>query len=194
MMGYSEIIRHDWLCSVCQVEKDKHEYYELQSKKRHDLESRNKLYPVLEYCYNIRCIDHEDLSRTFEEDKALPDLNKEFRDEIKQEYIQDCIILAGKIHKPKPEVISKAKWERQQRRARKAIREKHKQEAADQKLEAEGTPQYHLREQIDEIGCECKAEEIRAGKFCDTCKLLLKVEQYMIDLFKRESEGRGTIL
>ena len=111
---------------------------------------------------------------------------------MKQEYIEDCKILAGKI--PKPEGISKTKWERQQRRTRKAIREKHKQEAADQKLEFEGTPQYHLREQVEEIGCECKAEEIRAGNFCDTCKLLFKVEQYMIDLFKRESEGRGTIL
>ena len=79
MMGYSEIIRHDWLYSVCQEEKNRHEYYELQSKMRHELESRNKLYPVLVYCDKIRCIEHEDISRTFEQDKTLPDLNKQYR-------------------------------------------------------------------------------------------------------------------
>lgn len=194
MMGYSEILRHDCLCFMCQEEKDKHEYYEWQSKNRSDLENKIKRYPVLEYCDKIRDIDREDLSRTYEEDKAQPNLTKQYREEMKQEYLEDCKILAGKIPKPKPEGISKTKWERQQRRIRKNIREKHKQEAADQKLESEGTPQYHLREQIDEIGCECKAEEIRAGNFCDTCRLLFKVDQYMIDLFKRESEGRGTIL
>ena len=56
MMGYSENIRHYWLCSVCQEEKDKREYYEWQSRKIDDLEARNKLYPVLEYCDRIRGI------------------------------------------------------------------------------------------------------------------------------------------
>jgi hypothetical protein len=35
-----------------------------------------------------------------------------------------------------------------------------------------------FEEMIDDIDCECEAEEMRAGKFCKTCILILKVRQF----------------
>jgi hypothetical protein len=37
------------------------------------------------------------------------------------------------------------------------------------------------------------AEEMRRGIFCDTCKLIVKVNDYMMDLFKMASQGRTTL-
>ena len=84
--------------------------------------------------------------------------------------------------------------QKEERRKRRLVREERKQLESDRNLEYCGTPLRLLSERIDKIGCECEAEQMRQGRFCDTCKLLVKVNDYILDLFKRESEGRGSII
>lgn len=186
----------DVVCPKCQQEKDRQLYYELQAKEKAELEKRYKRYPVLEYCDKIRGITHIDLNFSYEESKEEREkdakASADYRTELRLEEINRMKILGGKT--PKPEGVSKKKWEWRQRNARKEVRDQYKHDAADIKLELEGTPAYYLAKVIEEIGCECKAEEIRVGEFCYTCKLLKKAGEYILDLFKREAEGRGTIL
>lgn len=54
------------------------------------------------------------------------------------------------------------------------------------------TPWSMLNHNIDSIGCQCKAENLKQGIYCKTCKLMLKVHEYMMDLFKDAAEGRST--
>jgi hypothetical protein len=56
------------------------------------------------------------------------------------------------------------------------------------------TPIRLFEDQVDKIGCECEAEDIRQGIFCDTCKLMTKVNSYMMKLFKDFAEGRSITL
>jgi hypothetical protein len=47
-----------------------------------------------------------------------------------------------------------------------------------------------VNNKIDAIGCQCEAEEIRQGRYCKTCNLMLKVDKYMMSLFKDAAEVR----
>jgi len=54
-----------------------------------------------------------------------------------------------------------------------------KQHEKDRELEQQATPFVLLSKRLEEIGCECEGERIRvAGEYCDTCRLLVKVNEY----------------
>jgi hypothetical protein len=66
-----------------------------------------------------------------------------------------------------------------------------------QKLEAKAdialrskTPIRMLENTIMEMGCRCQVEDMRQGVFCDTCRLLVHVHKYMLDLFKEAAKTR----
>ena len=44
-----------------------------------------------------------------------------------------------------------------------------------------------------EIGCRCQVEDMRQGVFCDTCRLLVRVHKYMLDLFKEAAKREDKI-
>jgi hypothetical protein len=53
------------------------------------------------------------------------------------------------------------------------------------------TPWWIFHNKVNAIRCECDAEALRRGEHCKTCKLLAKVDKYMMELFKEEAEGRS---
>jgi hypothetical protein len=53
------------------------------------------------------------------------------------------------------------------------------------------TPFRILGSKLDKIGCDCKTDDLRNGIVCNTCKLLLQVDSYMMDLFKNVATERG---
>jgi hypothetical protein len=72
-------------------------------------------------------------------------------------------------------------------------REHERQLRLDRRLELKMTPICLFEDQVDKIGCECEAEGIRQGQYCDTCRLITKVNNHMMKLFKDFAEGRSTL-
>jgi len=52
------------------------------------------------------------------------------------------------------------------------------------------TPGWLVSNKIDAIGCQCEAEDKTRNK-CKICKLMLKVDNYMMNLFRDAAEGRA---
>jgi len=95
----------------------------------------------------------------------------------------------GYIPEDKTEAVAKSEWEKQKKRNRLLAIEQRKERKANWELKM-NSPVHMFSKMIDKIGCRCEAEEMRAGKFCDTCTLIVKVNEYTVDLFKRASQGR----
>ena len=90
----------------------------------------------------------------------------------------------------KPKGMTDKEWKKQKTRLRKERREENKQRELDDKLLSHFTPWTMLKDQIGTIHCRCEAQGIRQGHFCDTCKLLVKVNEFLIRLFKDSAQGR----
>ena len=89
----------------------------------------------------------------------------------------------------KPEGMTEEEWRIKKRRADKEEREQMKQNKVDQNLLSTVTPSAILDDYLCEIGCRCTAEDVRQAKFCNTCILLAKVNQYLMRLFKDTVEA-----
>ena len=89
----------------------------------------------------------------------------------------------------KPEGMTNKQWSKEKRKTKRLKREERNQEEADRMLELQ-SPHRLFRQRVDKIGCRCEAEEMRRGIFCDTCKLMRRANEYMLDLFKNTSQGR----
>src|SRR5205823_14303006 len=72
--------------------------------------------------------------------------------------------------------------------AKRLAREETRQICSDSNLTIRGTANRLIQDRIEKIPCDCKTEEMRAGKFCKTCRLLAKVNDYMLSLLKEASE------
>jgi hypothetical protein len=75
-------------------------------------------------------------------------------------------------------------WNLKLRRAEKENRERMKQNKVDQNLLNTVKPKSILRNNLGKILCGCTAEDVRQDKFCNTCTLLAKVNEYLMQLFK----------
>jgi hypothetical protein len=141
--------------------------------------------PIERYCYQIRG-ETPDYEMSFEQSEKLDQESMHARQEtLKQErYMQQERRLT------KPEGITKTKWIKDQRKKGRLHKEEQKQRKADRRLEWYGRPVNLFSDRIAKIGCECEAEQMRRGVFCDTCKLIVKVNEYMLELFKRTAQGR----
>lgn len=93
-----------------------------------------------------------------------------------------------------PEGMTKTQWEKEKRRVRRELREEEKQRESDWHFKCNNSPQRMFINMVEKVDCRCEAEEMRAGKFCDTCILISKVKQYMLDLFKDGAEGRSSYI
>jgi hypothetical protein len=65
-----------------------------------------------------------------------------------------------------------------------------KQQEKDRELEKQAMSFVLLSKRLEQIGCECQGERIRvAEEYCDTCRLLAKVNVYMMGEFKDTARG-----
>ena len=165
------------MCPKCDDKKKSQEWKESQEQAKQED-------PIERYCNTIRGIT-PDYEISYEESVKMQEENWNYREKNLEKERESW-------NKP---IDGMAKTEKEQeRRKRRLVREERKQLESDRNLEYHGTPSRLLSKRVDKIGCECEAEQMRQGIFCDTCKLLVKVNDYILDLFKRESEGRGTII
>jgi hypothetical protein len=141
---------------------------------------------IEKYCRTIRN-QPAFFEMTFEEYEKAWNERKRM---LKKEQVEDHAF--NKFFSEKPQSMSKAEWIKQKRRMKKNRREQEKQLKLDRRLEFTMTPIRLFEDQVDKIGCECEAAGIRQGQFCDTCKLITKVNSYMMKLFKDFAEGRST--
>lgn len=61
-------------------------------------------------------------------------------------------------------------------------------------LETDKNPLNLFLERLAKVGCRCEAEQMRSGEFCDTCKLVAKINEFTLDLFKRAAQGRTSFI
>lgn len=175
------IIKHrdDGFCTICTYNKEKLEwekYCEEKKKNEHIIER---------YCYDIRG-ETPDYEMTFEESEKKAGESWEYRqDLLEKERDPEWEYRSG----DKREGLTKSQSEKQKKRKRLLAREQRKEHKANWDLKM-NSPVHMLSKMIDKIDCRCEAEEMRAGKFCDTCRLIVKVHEYTLDLFKRTSQGR----
>jgi hypothetical protein len=148
----------------------------------HCKEQKKQEDPIERYCYDIRCEipDYEISSEVHQ--KEIEEL-RQMRDAILKEE-QDA-----QTTDVKPEGMTNKQWSKEKRKTKRLKREERNQEEADRRLERQ-SPIYMFRQRVVKTGCRCKAEEMRRGIFCDTCKLIRRVDECMLDLFKNASQGR----
>jgi hypothetical protein len=175
--------------------------------------------PLKYYCDKIECIV-PDYEISFEEDykanlehlkrreQQTKDLLESFNDKYPPEEMTELerrvydIEIWGhgkrenKIARhTKPPELTKTQWKKEQSKKRKAEREEEKQRRADDELERNSPLKmfHRMTDELDEA-CECEAEKMRQGEFCDICKLVTKVREYMLDVFKAAAEGRASFV
>jgi hypothetical protein len=93
----------------------------------------------------------------------------------------------------KPPRMTDAEYVKKKRELRKVIRQEHKESEADSTLRMNTPSRIHADKAMYGIAfyCECTAENLRRGIYCGPCKLMLKVDDYMMRLFKDAAEGRS---
>lgn len=123
--------------------------------------------------------------KTLEEYKKDSEENLKYRYELMDQYHEDRRIL-----RERPDGMTVKEWKEKKR----LIRLEQKQMQKDSELEITSTPNWLIKQTIDKIQCDCAAEGILNGITCDTCKLLVQVNDYMMNLFKDAAEGRSSII
>lgn len=145
---------------------------------------RQKETPIERYCNDILGIK-PDYKMTFEEHKHL---EKDSWNERCEE--MDQIDRYEDFFYEKPDGMTNKEW----REKKRLIKLKRKQRESDLEFQITSSPNWLIKETIDKIQCRCTAEGLRNGIVCDTCKLLVKVNDYMMNLFKDAAEGRSSVI
>jgi hypothetical protein len=87
--------------------------------------------------------------------------------------------------------MTNAEYTKKKRELR-ALAAQERKEMETDKAIATHTPFWIVYDKISKIGCRCEAAHLRRGIYCKTCRLMKKVDAYLMDLFKNAAEGRGT--
>jgi hypothetical protein len=193
------------LCPDCYEKNQRQEWLEECE------EAKRKEDPIERYCHKIRgTIPYYERPFILLEQDGLEEEEKPFAEEYKR-------IMSGDTKngreeamreewsrrkeeqryqdiKNKPEGMTKVQWIKEGRRKRQLQKEESKQAQLDQKFKYRNSPISMFEDMIGKISCECDAEQMRQGIVCKTCKLITKLNQYTLDLFKDASEGRSTII
>jgi hypothetical protein len=148
----------------------------------HCKEQKKQEDPIERYCYDIRC-EIPDYEKSFEERQKEIEESWQMREATLKEE-QDA-----QTTWVKPEGMTNKEWSKEKRKTKRLKREERNQEEADQVLKQQ-SPHRLFRRRVDKIGCRCEAEEMRRGIFCETCKLIRRINEYTLDLFKNASQGR----
>ena len=172
------------LCPDCKDKKERQEYQEYQE------ETKREEDPIERYSNKILGI-FPVYEISYEESKKIEEENSQYRNKIANEFLESEAELKTQN---KPEGITKTQWAKEKRNKRRLLKAQAQEYRSDSKLRFEGSPSYLIGKRIDKIPCDCTAPNMRHGKFCKTCILLRKVNDYMLDLFKGISEGRSTVI
>lgn len=170
------------------------DFYKKPSKKQRMLEwqkecekaKKSPTYLIERYCDEI----HDEVSyyeQTFEEMEKADKENQKYRREINRKEINERV----QLHQ-KPKGMSDKEYANWKKEYRKQRIQENKQNRADTAIK-EHTPNQLVYQKIMAIDCRCEPQDLRQGKYCDTCKLLMKVDSNMMSLFKEAAEGRTTI-
>jgi hypothetical protein len=148
--------------------KQKREELEQERKKWLDYcaSQKRKEDPIEKYCYEIR--------------EEMPDYELSY-----EEYQKEV----NKRRKERQEILNKENQAPTDKRSRQLQREEAKQERLDFRLE-ENSPFHIFLDRVEKISCRCKAEAMRQGIYCDTCRLIVKINEYMLKIFKDSAQGR----
>jgi hypothetical protein len=181
-----EFIKKNAVVQTLGIQKQKEE---LQQEKKEWVEycerKRKEEDPIERYCYEIRG-ELPDYEMTFEQYKKDAERVWQVReDAAKKEEEQNTMDM-------RPEKMTDKEWIKMRSKRIRLQREEKKEQESDEKLERQ-SPFYLFLCEVNKIGCRCKAEEMRRGKFCDTCKLIVRVHENMQELFKNASQGRATL-
>jgi hypothetical protein len=97
----------------------------------------------------------------------------------------------------KPEGMTNKQWQDLKREKKLELKEEKQRRQSDKELES-NSPFHMLSKRIEKIDCNCKAEDMRQGRYCNTCQLLGRVNEYLEDRFriaamlaKEKSKGIG---
>ena len=159
-------------------EKSKWKEYCKQKNKEEDLIER--------YCYDIRG-ESPDYEITFED---MIKIRREGDQAARMSEKFDDINRQRRLIQNKPEGMTTKQWIKENKRKRLLLKEQMKQEQLDSHLESSKNPLSLFVNTLEKVGCRCKADQMRRGIFCDTCRLIVKVNEYTLDLFNRASKGR----
>jgi hypothetical protein len=154
--------------------------------------------PLDRLCYDILGVI-PDYELTFEEWKNDDDAFQDKRHRIADQEVKDRDLESKKTfqsRRRRPEGITNKEWEKERKRVKREKNEKSKQDQLDRELEYKYNPANMLYEKIEKIKghCDCKGENIRQGIVCPICKILTKVDSYMMTQLKDAAGGRSTIV
>lgn len=148
--------------------------------------------PIERYCYDIR-EEVADYEISFKEHLRQEE-EREHRIKIRLVEEAKDIRLARDFLTNKPSGMTKTQWTKEKRKRKRLDKEEMNRQQLDSNLKQYGSPLSLFSKRLKKIGCRCEAEAMRRGIFCDTCRLLVNVNRYMLDLFKNTSQGRTSVI
>lgn len=174
------------LCSSCNDKREKQEWEQ-------DMEEQKRTeHPIEKYCYDILG-EVPDYKMTFEQIQKEQEENIAYREKLREEWLQRK---SWDLHRqsaqrpPADWTKSKAEWAKELRHKKRLQRVEELQSKADFDLRFHHSPMSEYKELLNKIPCRCKAEDMRQGRVCETCRLLIKVHDYTLQLFKDAAQGR----
>jgi hypothetical protein len=169
-----------------ELEQDKKDWKELQDS------IKVKEDEIERYCHKIRgTIRPSELP--FEEYRKQSSEDWKLREEILEKIEREEEEEAN-FQREKPEGMARKQWQKEKSRRRLLKREEVKAKLLDEKFLLRNTPHQIFIDRLHKVQCECTAIGIRQGIYCQTCKLIIKVNEYTMQLFKDAAEGKITIV
>lgn len=110
------------------------------------------------------------------------------RSKIRNEIMHDEMYGHKILHK-QPIGMTNKQWTEAKRTLRRQEKEDNAKRRADKAI-LNKTPARLFDKKIYDmwLACDCDADEMRQGIFCDICKIVLKIDDYTMTLLRREAE------
>lgn len=180
---YITHIRED--CGECKDKKYREEFLRNQEEERKEHQAK----PILNYAHKIRG-SQPYYAGTYEEYKERQEKSRKVRDaNIKALSDSNSAELSNLCGNK--EITT---WLKNMKHHRREQKEEKKGRLANNKLKYEYNPARLLQKTIDKVGRRCEAELMRQGIFCETCRLFVRVNEYMLSLFKDGADGRSSYI
>jgi redox-regulated HSP33 family molecular chaperone len=189
--GVKELMHEIPLCSECKEKRD-HDEWKEENERLRNKETKN---PIIGYCDKIRNeIPEADLTwqQYQERDAAMKEavglVSRKISDALDNQP-EDPERVYKRTGKYPDGSKNKTQWLKHLKNMRRLEKQQKLEAKTDVALRSK-TPIRMLENTIMEIGCRCQVEDMRQGVFCDTCRLLVHVHKYMLDLFKEAAKTR----
>jgi len=208
-------------CNECNIKRRKHKHEEFWGKQReedqkypiikycHDIRNKAHYWEIpferLERFEKehgaekyVKSLDDSESSVVEEEKSHFSEYIYEKNKDVFAEHFAEINgedLRTGKITKEEFNKQLEKEWNEVRHKKRFNI-ESRKQRDLDWDFAFNNSPFHKYRSDVlNNIGCECHNENMRlTGNVCKTCKLMLKVREYTINLFKDAAEGRKSFI